>query len=155
MSGAGGPWPAPVELLPHGAEACHIDRILEFMPGRLLRAAWTVRETGVLYDEQRGGVPCWAGLEIMAQCAGLYLGLSRRPTSQAPRSGYLVGVRGAEMTHSLYPVRSRLLIEAQCETASLEAGEMGTFRCRILCGEITYLTARLMIWCGADRQGDT
>lgn len=155
MSDAAGPWPAPVELLPHGAEACHIERILEFVPGELLRASWNVPDAGILYDEKRGGVPGWAGLEVMAQGAGLYLGLSRRSATPAPRSGYLVGVRRAEITRPLYPARAQLLIEAQCETARLEAGEMGTFRCRILCAETTYLTARLMLWCGSVREGDT
>ena len=148
MSSPGSPWPAPLELLPHGAAACHIDRIIEFDPGRRVRAAWTVRDDSILYDGTRGGVPAWAGLELMAQCAGLYLGLSRASDAAAPDAGYLVGVRRADLVHPLFPAGSELLIDARCEAAGAAAGEMGLFDCRILCAGTAYLKARLLLWCG-------
>ncbi|MGH8129174.1 MAG: hypothetical protein ACRETC_12605, partial [Gammaproteobacteria bacterium] len=69
------PWPDPATLLPHGLRARCVDRVLNFMPGEHVRAAWQVSPASPLFDPARDGVPSWAGIEIMAQCAGLYLGL--------------------------------------------------------------------------------
>ncbi len=146
----------PLDLLPHGPEACCVDRILDFAPGQRVAAQWTVREASALYDPERLGVPGWAGLEIMAQCAGLYLGLSRTPdnTGHSPAVGYLVGVKRIDIAEPRLPVDTELRIEADCEAADLENGELGTFECRILCADKLYVSARLMLWCGDMNQGE-
>ena len=157
MSGSPSSWPAPLDLLPHGPEACCVDRILDFVPGQKVTAEWTVRDDSALYDPQREGVPGWAGLEIMAQCAGLYLGLSRArwEKEHSPAVGYLVGARRVDISQSLLPLKTGLTIEAVCEAAELADGELGTFECRILCADTLYVAARLMLWCGGTDQGKT
>ena len=152
------PWPAPLDLLPHGPEACCVDRILGFTPGRSVTAQWTVRDNNALYDPQRGGVPGWAGLEIMAQCAGLYFGLlraRRKVASHSPAVGYLVGTRRVDISQPLLPLEAELTIESVCAAADLENGDLGTFECRILCADKPYVAARLMLWCGETGQGKT
>ncbi len=157
MSSSRPSWPTPLGLLPHGREACCVDRILDFTPERGVAAQWTVREDSTLYDPERLGVPGWAGLEIMAQCAGLYLGLSRDPgnTGHSPSVGYLVGARRIDIAEPLLPLDAELRVEADCEAADLANGELGTFECRILCADKLYLSARLMLWCGEIDQGET
>ena len=131
-----------------------MDRILGFTPGRSVKACWTVRSDCAVYDPQREGVPGWAGLEIMAQCAGLYLGLSRARgnTGRSPSVGYLVGARRIDITEPLLPLQAELLIEAACEAADPESGGLGTFECRILCADKLCTGARLMLWCGETDQ---
>ena len=150
-------WPAPLDLLPHGPEACCVDRILDFVPGQRVTAEWTVRDDSPLYDPQREGMPGWAGLEIMAQCAGLYLGLSRAcgETRHSPAVGYLVGARRVDISQPVFPPKTGLTIEAVCEAAELTHGELGTFECRILCADKLSVAARLMLWCGETDQGKT
>ncbi len=157
MNSSAPSWPLPLDLLPHGPRACCVDRILDFTPGRRVTARWTVREDSPLYDPEQGGVPSWAGLEIMAQCAGLYLGLSRDPGhgGHAPATGYLVGARRIDIAEPLLPPNAELRVEAACEAASLASGELGTFECRILCADKLCVSARLMLWCGETDQGST
>lgn len=134
-----------------------MDRILDFAPGQRVTAGWRVCEDSPLYDPERGGVPGWAGLEIMAQCAGLYLGLSRGPgnSSRSPSMGYLVGARRVDIAEPLLPLHAELLVEADCEAASLASGELGTFECRILCADNLYVSARLMLWCSETERERT
>lgn len=149
-------WPAPWDLLPHGPAACCIDAIEGFSPGASVTARWHVHAGSVLYDPARGGVPAWAGIEIMAQCAGLYLGLARGGAGRRnpPGTGYLVGVRGFRAGCEVFPEGSNLRIEAVCRAAEVAAGELGSFECRILCGETEGARARLMLWCADDSPGD-
>jgi len=157
VTGSTGAWPAPLDLLPHGPEACCVDRIVDFAPGRGVTGQWTVRRDSALYDPQSDGVPGWAGLEIMAQCAGLYLGLCRvRGTpGNSPTAGYLVGGRRIEVREPVLPIDAVLTIDAVCEAVELSAAELGTFECRILCADKLCVTARLMLWCSAADQEKT
>lgn len=150
-----GAWPDPATLLPHGPHARCVDRVLEFMPGTLIRAAWRVTPASPLFDPARDGVPSWAGIEIMAQCAGLYLGLSHRDRAErsAPRSGFLVGVRRFRAHRPLLAKNAELMLEAACDSACVEAGELGLFDCRILCGDTVYADARLMLWSTGNETG--
>ncbi len=148
-------WPAPATFLPHGPGACCVDCVIDFAPGEQVRARWRVCSTSHLFDPECGGIPTWAGIEIMAQCAGLYLGLSRRYSGEpgAPRSGFLVGVRRFRALRPLLVQGDELLIEAACDTVHTEADELGIFDCRILCGKYVYADARLMLWCAGDQTG--
>lgn len=150
-------WPLPLDLLPHGPRACCVDRILDFTPGLRVMACWTVREDSPLYDPERNGVPGWAGVEIMAQCAGLYLGLSRGSghAGPSPSVGYLVGARRIDIAEPLFPLQTELLVEADCEAMELANNELGTFECRILCADNLHVSARLMLWCGETDQEKT
>lgn len=156
LGAAPGGWPDPAALLPHGAAARHVDRILGFVPGRRVRAEWRAPGAGALFDPSRAGVPAWAGIEVMAQCAGLYLGLSRRDAGGAgkPATGFLVGVRRFRAYRETYPAGAEMTVEADCEDAHVEAGELGLFECRILCGGMVYADARLMLWSGGVETGE-
>jgi len=47
-----------------------------------------------------------------------------------------------------------LTLAAACDEARIENGELGLFECRILCGDIIYADARLMLWCTGDETGE-
>ncbi|MGH8128229.1 MAG: hypothetical protein ACRETC_07655 [Gammaproteobacteria bacterium] len=155
LNAATAAWPDPATLLPHGPRARCVDRVLDFMPGEQIRAAWRVSTTSPLFDPERDGIPSWAGIEIMAQCAGLYLGLTHRNMGDGgpPRSGFLVGVRRFRAHHPLLANHAELTLEAACDGAQLSAGELGLFDCRILCGDTVYADARLMLWSAGGETG--
>ncbi len=133
-----------------------MDRIVGFVPGEQVKAAWRVRAASTLFDPARAGVPAWAGIEVMAQCAGLYLGLSRRSAGDAgrPGAGFLVGVRRFHALRETFPADAELIVEVDCESAQIETGEVGLFECRILCGGMVYADARLMLWSAGVETGD-
>ncbi len=91
----------------------------------------------------------------MAQCAGLYLGLSRcnKRDGTAPRRGFLVGVRRFQAHRPVLPNHAELLLEAACDGAQLSAGDLGVFDCRILYDDVMYADARLMLWSTGDETG--
>lgn len=150
-----GTWPDPALLLPHGAKARCVDRVLSFVPGEQIRATWRVSPTSPLFDPACDGVPSWAGIEIMAQCAGLYLGLSRGYArgGTASRSGFLVGMRRFRAHRPVLANHAELTLEAACDGARLSADKLGVFDCRILYADKLYVDARLMLWSTGDKTG--
>lgn len=154
----GAAWPDPSALLPHGDAARCVDRILAFIPGEQLRVGWRVTSASLLFDPARGGVPSWAGIEVMAQCAGLYLGLMQydeRTPRTPPVGGYLLGVRSFRAHASLLGAGALLIIEAAC-AAIHDAGERGSsglFDCRILCNDALQCDACLLLWSAGHETG--
>ena len=138
-------WPPVRTLLPHGPEACAIDAIVDFVPGRHLLADLRVHPGLTLFDAERNGVPAWAGIEIMAQAAGLYLGLAGRAQGLGrPALGYLLGVRRFRARGELLAPGADLAVEALCQSA--EADGIGRFDCRILEGGQERARALLTLW---------
>lgn len=134
--------PPLAALLPHGPEACCIESVLEFDPGGRLVAAARARPGLVLHDERRGGIPAWASIEMMAQAAGVYLGL----VATQPRAahGYLLGVRRFRARREVLPSGSELALEACCRVRGTEG--IGRFECRILVGGEEAVSALLTVW---------
>lgn len=149
-------WPDPALLLPHGAKARCVDRVLSFVPGEQIRATWRVSPASPLFDPACNGVPSWAGIEIMAQCAGLYLGFSRcyARGGTASRSGFLVGMRRFRAYRPVLANQAELTLEAACGGAQLSADELGVFDCRILYIDKLFVDARLMLWSIGDKMGE-
>ena len=94
----------PEALLPHGAAARFIHRIVRAEPGLLIAAAWVPAPIMAVADH----VPCFLGLEIGAQAAAVLESLvqARRAGDHARRIGYLVGVRTATFSQAGLPVNT-------------------------------------------------
>jgi len=148
------PWPSPTALLPHGPAARAVDAIVEFTPGALLGARLEVRPALGLFDPARGGIPAWAGIEIMAQVAGLYLGMTRHATGRThPQDGYLLGARRFEAGVALFPAGAGLLIHAHC--LAVTARGAGRFDCHIMSAGKEQATAELIIAYATDQGQET
>lgn len=145
-------WPPLDLLIPHGPEARCVDSIVEFTAGKRLLANLQVRPSLVLYNAARSGIPAWAGIEIMAQAAGLYVGLnSRRAEGEPAPLGYLVGVRRFHTTCETFTAGEQLTVEAVCVNAA--ARGLGHFECRILKDGQTLTGAILSVLRSPRKQG--
>jgi len=84
-------WPEVRELVPHAGDMVLLSRVLSHDEQE------TVCESRVddlaLFRDDRGNVPAWIGLEIMAQCIAVHGGLAGRVAGERPRIGLLVGSR--------------------------------------------------------------
>ncbi len=146
------PWPSVDRLLPHGPEARCVDSILEFAPGERLLAGLTIRPDLALYEEPRGGIPVWGGIEIMAQTSGLYVGLEDLSRgSGPPKLGYLLSVKHFQAACDVLPANAYLVVEAVCGVREL--GGLARFDCRILCGGRESVRATLTVWRAPGERG--
>lgn len=118
----------PIEpLLPHRGPAIVLDGLTAVLDdGCIARAR--VRE-GAAYLDERGDMPAWAGLEMMAQAAAAFSGHRNTLSGRPVRVGYLLGTRSFTTTGSAFPVGTELEIEAR--VLFLDESGPSAFRCEI------------------------
>lgn len=136
--------PAVSALLPHGPQALCLDELALYVPGERAAARLRVRPGHLLYDEALEGIPAWAGIEIMAQALGVYVGMDAREAGRGPRVGYLIGVRRFHASRPLIESGRDVLVEAECRYS--EPYGLGRFDCRILDGDEELVRASLTVW---------
>lgn len=103
----------------------------------------TVRPELMLYEPARGGIPAWGAIEIMAQAAGLYLGLEQGRRGPAARR-YLLGVKHFRARREVLACGAELRVEARCRAADPDG--IASFDCRILLGGEASVSALLTLW---------
>jgi len=88
--------PPPIEsLIPHRDPALLVRVIADLSPEEITCIAVIPGDHPLV---ERGGAPCFLGLEAAAQAAAALEAVSRpAPAASGPRIGYLVGVRDAEL----------------------------------------------------------
>ncbi len=136
--------PPVAALLPHGAEALCLDAVTVYVPGARAAARLAVRSGLWLYDETLGGIPAWAGIEIMAQALGVYVGMDARDKGRGPSIGYLIGLRHFEAARPLIADGLELDVTAECLYS--EQNEIGHFDCRIFAMGEEFMRANLVVW---------
>lgn len=115
------------ELLPHDHPMILLDRLLDWNPEGQVTAQVTVGPETPFLDPGKG-VPAHVGLEWMAQCCGLYAGLTSKSQGGPIRMGFLLGTRRFKSSQAWFA-------EGDCLTVAvslilLEDG-MAVFDCRI------------------------
>lgn len=130
----------PIEpLLPHRGPAILLDGLSEvFEDGCIARAQ--VREDARLLDD-RGELPAWVGLELMAQAAAAFSGHRNTLSGRPVRVGYLLGTRSFTAAGPAFPVGTELEIEAR--VLFLDDAGPSAFRCEIRRAGQTVATATL------------
>jgi len=123
MSGV--PW-SVAELLPHSGPMVLLDDVVGAGPGWVAAGVRIAEDSRFL--EPGAGVPCWLGLEYMAQTIALYSGLAARRAGQPVRIGLLLGTRRYQAMAGHFPLGSYLRIDAREEWHD---GQMGVFDCTI------------------------
>ena len=83
--------PPVAELVPHGGPMRLVGRVLEHDGSSTTCAVDPARSLPFLRPD--GSVPCWIGLEYMAQCAAAHGGLVGRQRGLPPRPGLFLGSR--------------------------------------------------------------
>jgi predicted hotdog family 3-hydroxylacyl-ACP dehydratase len=119
------PW-SVAELLPHNGPMVLLDEVVGEGPGWVAAGVRIAEDS--LFLERGAGVPCWLGLEYMAQTIALYSGLAAKRAGQPVRIGLLLGSRRYEAMAHHFPLGSYLRIDAREEWHD---GQMGVFDCTI------------------------
>lgn len=114
------------DLVPHGAGARLLDRIVALAPGEL--EAEAVVRPGTLFSEPDGSLIAWHSAELMAQAVSAFSTASRGPGA-IPRIGLLLGVRGLRCLLPRFAAGSRLAVRVR-ESTRDEQG-MAVFDCLV------------------------
>ncbi len=134
--------PDVAELLPHRGRALLLARVVEWTPEEVCCEATFGDDSPYL---RQGRLEALCGVEVLAQSAGAYLGLSRRAagTTSGGAIGYLVGVPSAELRVDALPVGRPL-------TARLrplwQQGGAARFEGTLSAGDAVLLTAELDVF---------
>lgn len=132
----------PVEAyVPHRGPMLLIDRVLDD-DAESVRVEAVVKAGGLFTTER--GLPAWVGIELMAQTVAAWAGVQRHKAGEPVKLGFLIGSRRYEAAQPLFPVGTRLEIEARQELVA-ENG-LAVFACRILAGGQVVATAHLNVF---------
>jgi predicted hotdog family 3-hydroxylacyl-ACP dehydratase len=118
------------ELVPHGPRMTVIDSLVSYDPKKSVAVA-EIRPGSVFFEN--GGVPCWAGIEYMAQTIAAHAGAEARLRGERPAIGFLLGTRSYRSEVGAFPQGSRLTITV--EPLWTEA-RIGAFDCSIEDGRV-------------------
>jgi len=114
-------------LLPHRGPAVALRGLKEIWDDGCLASA-TVGEFLHCLNED-GGMPAWAGLELMAQAASAFSGHRNTLSGRAVRVGYLLGTRSFTAAEPAFPPGTELEIEVR--VLFLDESGPSAFRCEL------------------------
>jgi predicted hotdog family 3-hydroxylacyl-ACP dehydratase len=129
------------ELVPHSGPMLLLDDVLGAGPDWVM-AGVRIAEDSLFFDPG-AGMPCWLGLEYMAQTIALYSGLHARRDGRPVPIGLLLGSRRYQALTGHFALGSYLRIHARQEWYD---GQMGIFDCRIEEDERCLAWARLKVF---------
>ena len=136
------------QLIMHRLPMRLIDRPLAVSETEAV-AELTVRED-IPFVPPGGGLPAYAGLELMAQTIGMIDGLRCYNEGLPPKIGFLLGCRRYKVSCDEFAVGTRLIITVQMV---FNGGEMYSFECRIAdAGGEELATATLNVYAPRDPQ---
>ena len=113
-------------LMVHRAPMLLIDELLESGANHATTAVW-IKPDMLFVQEQ--GLPCWVGIELMAQTVSLLAGVRGKFSGHPPQIGFLLGTRRFHAPMSHFAVGSRLRIHVQ--ESYVDTNKLGQYDCRI------------------------
>lgn len=113
------------QLVPHAGIMMLLDRVLEYEGDRLV-AEVVVRGDALFGDGDT--VPSWLGIEYMAQSVAALGGMKRRLAGKPINLGFLLGTRRYECNVAVFPVGTRLTVNAQ---QMVQDQGLGVFDCHL------------------------
>lgn len=132
-----------MSMLPHRYPFLLVDRVLEFEPGKSLRAIKNVSVNEPFFQGHFPGNPVMPGVlivEAMAQASGLLVQLSASQTSEDQQLYYLVKVDKARFSRIVVP-GDQLVMEI---TQKRMLRRMGLFEGRALVDGVEVASAELL-----------
>src|SRR3546814_4006409 len=114
------------ELLPHGPAFVLLDALHDY--GDEHASGHVDITPQSLFFEASRGVPCWVGVEYMAQAIGAYAGIVRRQSGQPIEIGLLLGTRRYHCALAYFAPGTQLTVRA--EQLVHDAGGVAAFACR-------------------------
>jgi predicted hotdog family 3-hydroxylacyl-ACP dehydratase len=127
--------------IPHRGAMRLIARVLQ------VDADHAVAEVDVPFDGvfvREGQVPCWVGIEYMAQAVAAWAGARARQHGGEPRAGLLLGTRRYETRCDGFASGATLRVEARCEL--MGDNGLGQFDCRIRLDGAELASARISVF---------
>lgn len=115
------------ELLPHAGSMILLDTVLS-VDDEQAAASLTVRADG-LFDDGKGHVPAWVGIEYLAQTVALFGGHHRRCRGLPVTLGFLLGTRRYQANVSSFRVGARLRTHARL--LMMEPSGLSAFECEL------------------------
>jgi len=137
-------WPI-AEVLPHAGAMVLLDRVDALEAERIV-CMRQLREGDPFVDAE-GGLPAWAGIELMAQAIAAWAGCHARAAGEPVRLGFLLGARQYRCDADAFPAGAELRIEASRGFHDDEG--MGVFACCIDGGGVS-AEARLTVFSPPD-----
>lgn len=101
-------FPPIAELLPHRDTMLLLDRVVA-SDGESLTAALRV-PPGAWYSDEKGNMPAWIGIELMAQAIAAHVALEALSQSKLPKQGVLLGTKAYRSDAPSFPAGAELLI---------------------------------------------
>ncbi len=137
--------PPITELLLQRGDMLLIDRVVACDSERVEVQARLARDHPLV--EPRG-IPCWVGVELMAQAIGVFSGLERHASGKSPRIGLLLGTRSYVAHVPYFPAGVDLTVLAKLDWQDEEG--VGVFDCSIARGAQRLANAQLKGLAPAD-----
>lgn len=111
--------------------------------GPAIEAGATVRPAAWYLDE-RGAMPAWVGIELMAQAVAAQVGLKARLEGNRPKPGVLLGSR--EFRASFASVRPGTRLRIAARQVLLDESGFGAFDCKVFAGAEEFCAATLKVY---------
>jgi predicted hotdog family 3-hydroxylacyl-ACP dehydratase len=142
--------PAPAEVVPHSGEMVLLSSI-ERHDGATTVCSASVEQCA-LFTDADGNLPCWVGIELMAQCIAVHAGLMGRAQGLPPRIGFLLGTRRASFHRPHYAAGESFEVSA----THVWGGDLGmvSFDCSIVARGSRELLADARLNCFLPRAGE-
>lgn len=96
------------------------------------------------YADERGGMPSWLGIELMAQAIAAHVNLLSRQPGIPIRRGVLIGTRGYRADPSRLRQGTRLIVRA--ERVFRDDSGLGAYDCTIESGTDTVARATIKVF---------
>lgn len=113
--------------MPHSGEMILLDRVVEYSGEHIV----TEVEVGArLPCFEKGAVPAYLGLEVMAQSIAVWSGLRRGEPGSRPPIGFLLGTRRFSSILASFDEGSVLTVRARQVVENIG---MAVFECELLC----------------------
>lgn len=122
-------YPPIEELIAHRDNMLLLDHVTEAGPGFLCATA--TAKPDAWYADNKGSMPAWIGIELMAQAIGAYVGLSAQAKGLPPKQGLLLGTRSYVAHRPAFDANALLSVRA--EQVFHEDNGLAAFACTIDC----------------------
>jgi predicted hotdog family 3-hydroxylacyl-ACP dehydratase len=118
------------ELIPHRGTMLLLDHVIAFENEST--TAEFIPRADAWYADERGDMPAWIGIELMAQTIAAHVGLLKRSEGAPAKQGALLGTRRYTSTRSTFASGEPLRIDAKMLYG--DASGLAAYECRIASG---------------------
>lgn len=136
------------EVLQHRGNMLLIDLLIEFNNESLI--AEYSPHSDAWYADDKGRMPAWIGIELMAQAVAAHVGMLKLYEGMPQKNGVLVGTRRYSSTESSFA--ASVLLQIQVTVIYQDASGLGAYDCSISCCGRALATATLKVFEPADFQ---